>query len=357
MALVTKIAFYFTLFAFFVGQLIRLKFSDFTFPLFDLSIVILAFLNLFQHKFKLTKHSHSFLNFIIFSLFSLIINLFFFKFSASTFFYWLRLSSLLSFFIFPLKLTPTNQKVFHYVLAAFIFFGFLQYFLWPDLTSFSSLNWDPHLYRLVGTFLDPTFTALLVLLILLKLYYYFPNYLIIFLTYTALALTYSRSTLLSFFIVFTYISIKKRNLLIFLSTFLIIFLTIILLPRMPGEGTKLERTSSIQAKIINYQQAFKSFSISPLFGIGYNNIPQITNNSQSHSHSGYDSSLLTIAVTTGAIGLYLFLCMFRLGSKPNLYWRSLLLAIFIHSLFANSLLYPWILFYLGLEFRSRNLSQ
>lgn len=358
MALITRIAFYLTLFAFFIGQLLRLNFLNFSFPLFDLTIVILAFFNLLDHQFKFKKSSRHFLNFIIFSFFTLVINLLFFKFSAVSFFYWLRLSSLLSFFIFPLKLNSLDLKIFRSTLAAFIIFAFLQYFIWPDLTAFSSLNWDPHLYRLVGTLLDPTFTALLFLFIILKLYFYFPNFLLISLTYLALALTYSRSTLLSLLVVFTYISIKSKKILIFVSTSLIICLTILLLPRMPGEGTKLERTSSIKAKIVNYQAAFKSLSISPLFGIGYNNIPQLTNNPTSHSHSGFDSSLLTIAVTTGIIGLYLFVkpLSFKL-QKTSLYWQSLLLATFVHSLFANSLLYPWILFYLSLEFRSRNLSR
>ncbi|MFA6007637.1 MAG: O-antigen ligase family protein, partial [Candidatus Shapirobacteria bacterium] len=172
--------------------------------------------------------------------------------------------------------------------------------------------------------------------------------------YLGLALTYSRSSLLAFLIVFIFISIKTKKLLLFLSTLLIVFLTIILLPRMPGEGTKLERISSIKAKIANYQSGIKLFTTSPIIGLGYNNLPTVRPDKNSHANSGFDSSLLTIAVTTGLIGLFLFFKIFISSHySSSLYRQSLLLAVFIHSLFANSLLYPWILFFLIFEFKYR----
>ncbi|MCX5658087.1 MAG: O-antigen ligase family protein [Candidatus Omnitrophica bacterium] len=169
-----------------------------------------------------------------------------------------------------------------------------------------------------------------------------------------LALTYSRSSLLAFIIVFSFIALKKKNLKIFLISLLIFISTIIVLPRMPGEGTKLERTSSIKAKIINYKNGIKLFATSPIIGVGYNNLPTLRPDKNSHANSGFDSSLLTIAVTTGIIGLFFFIKIFTINlSSSSLYWQSLLLVCFIHSLFANSLLYPWILFFLIFEFRYR----
>jgi hypothetical protein len=159
-----------------------------------------------------------------------------------------------------------------------------------------------------------------------------------------MALTYSRSTLLSFILVFGYISIIKKNIKIFLIALLIVISTILILPRMPGEGTKLERDSSILAKIENYKQGLVIFFKNPIIGIGYNNIPQLNykNNLSSHSNSGFDGSLLTIAVTTGIIGLaFLLLGLHYEFIHGNLFYQSLLLAILIHSLFANSLFYPY----------------
>lgn len=355
MALVTKIILYITLILFYFGQLFRLNFLNFSFPLFSLSLLFLAFFNLLNQKNILKKIKHPVTYFILFSLLSLIINWFKFSFSFSSLFYWLRLISLLSFFIFPLKLDNKTNKFFWLILWSSLIFSLIQYFLWPDFTSFSTQNWDPHLYRLVGTFFDPTFIGLIFLLFILKIYFYYSsNYLLLFFPYLGLALTYSRSSLLAFFITFSFISIIKKNIKIFFTTCLLIFFTIILLPRMPGEGTKLERTSSIKAKIVNYKEGLKLFSTSPIIGIGYNNLPIIRNKINSHSSSGFDGSLLTIAITTGFIGLILFSKIFISNfHSSSLYWQSLILAIFIHSLFANSLLYPWILFYLAMEIKYR----
>jgi hypothetical protein len=355
MAFVTKIALYITLVFFFFGQLFRLQLFNVSFPVFDIALLFLSFSNLTNQKFNLKNLRSPIIYFTLFSLFTLAINWLFFPFSLSSFFYWLRLSSLLSLFLFPLKIDQKIDKFFRLILWSGVIFGFIQYILWPDFTYFSTFNWDPHLYRLLGTFFDPTFTGLIFLLFLLKLYFHSSfNYLFIFPVYVALALTYSRSSLLAFFITFIYISIVKKNLKIFLTTLLLVIFTIIILPRMPGEGTKLERTSSIKAKIANYQSGLKLFATSPIIGVGYNNLPSIRSDKNSHANSGFDGSLLSIAVTTGIIGLFFFLRIFTTNlSSYSLYWQSLLLAVFIHSLFANSLLYPWILFFLAFEFKYR----
>lgn len=355
MALVTKITLYLTLILFFFGQLFRLNFSNFSFPLFSLALLPLAFFNLLTQKNIRSKLNHPVVYFLIFSLFTLILNWFKFSFSLSSLFYWLRLISLLSFFIFPLKIDNKLNRFLQLILWATLIFGLIQYFLWPDFTAFSTFNWDPHLYRLVGTFFDPTFIGLIFLFFILKIYFnYSSNKLLIFIPYLGLALTYSRSSLLAFFIVFSFISIIKKNIKIFLTTSLLILFTIILLPRLPGEGTKLERSSSIKAKIANYKEGLKLFSTSPIIGLGYNNLPTLRIDKNSHSSSGFDGSLLTIAITTGLIGLILFSKIFiSTLISSSLYWQSLLLAVFIHSLFANSLLYPWILLFLALEFKYR----
>lgn len=358
MALATKITLYLTLISFFLGQLFRPTIFGITLPLFDICIVLLAILN-FLNTTKKKDNPYIFL-FILSAIISWFLNPLKLSNSISSIFYLLRIISLLSFFIYPLDIDKNSEKFFHIVLLAFIFFGLFQYFIYPDLTTFDSLNWDPHLYRLVGTLLDPTFTALIFLFFLIKLYFSSANYLYLLIVYISLALTYSRSSLLAFFIVFSYISYKTKKVFLFLSTALLTFLTIILLPRMPGEGTKLERTSSIKAKIVNYQQGINLWQQSPLIGLGYNRLPdlQVNNNNyrQSHSKSGFDSSLLTIAVCSGLIGLLFFILSFTYNLKSSsLYWQSLLLALFVHSLFANSLLYPWILFYMALEFKYQKL--
>jgi hypothetical protein len=120
---------------------------------------------------------------------------------------------------------------------------------------------------------------------------------------------------------------------------------------MPGEGTKLERSSSIMAKIENYKEGINVFTKSPLLGVGYDNLFYIrtSSNINSHSLSGFDSSLLTILTTTGIFGFIFFILgINKKFNQSNLTQQSLLIAVLFHSLFANSLLYPWILFFIFL---------
>lgn len=337
MATLSRLIFYPLLIAFFLGKL---------FPVIDIFIVFFAIFNIFSQN-KLSVKNRSLLIFILISIIS---NLWFFNFIA--WMYLVRLISLLSILIYPPELDTFQNKFLNIILFSTVIFGYIQYYVWPNLTIQSSQNWDPHLYRLVGTYFDPTFTGLILLFILITVFFSKNKYRLPLLTvnYIALSLTYSRSALLSFLIVFSYIALIKKNVQIFLISLLIFITTFAVLPRMPGEGTKLERSASIFAKIENYQQGFRVFLLNPITGIGYNNIPQLRlQASTSHANSGFDSSLLTIAITTGIFGLILLVLGIVYEFRhANLFYQSLLLAIFIHSLFANSLFYPYTFILLAL---------
>jgi O-antigen ligase len=339
-------------FSFFIGQLFRLNLFGISFPLIDISIILLTGFNLVFHlKNKSLKINNKyFFYFIIYAWILLLFSYFRFQtFSLNSLFYLTRFTCLLSLFILPLKVNQKQHRLFYLFVIANIIFGFIQYFFWPDFTYFDVNQWDPHLYRLVSTFFDPTFTGLIYLLFFITIYFNkkipYRKFLLI-ISYLAIALTYSRSTYLSFVGAFAFISISTKKIRPFLISLIIILITILCLPRQPGEGTKLERTSSITAKIQNYQEGLTLFTKHPIFGIGYNNISEFRENKNpsSHANSGFDGSILTLLISTGIIGTTLFL----LGSKN--YYRFLPLSkktltwiILIHSLFANSLLYPWTL--------------
>lgn len=342
METLSLLVFYPLLTLFFFGKL---------FPYIDILIVLFALLNIFTQKEYNIKNKFL----ALFILISIISNLLYFNFTG--WLYLIRLVSLTSLLLFPPKLNNYQVKFFNIILFSTVIFGFIQYFIWPDLTIMSSQNWDPHLYRLVGSYFDPTFTGLIFLFILIYIYFSTFKYKNILLTinYIAIALTYSRSTLLSFLLTFVYILIKQKEYKKIFVVLIIFLSTILLLPRMPGEGTKLERTSSILAKIENYKQGIKYFLQKPITGIGYNNIPTLNykNNLSSHSNSGFDSSLLTIAITTGIFGLLTLLLAIRYEIiHGNLFYQSIIISILIHSLFANSLLYPYTLLLLVL-FKSK----
>jgi len=352
MAIIQTAILIFTIFAFFIGQIFRINFLDTSFPLLDIAIILLSLFNLFYHfKSKTLKIKNKFfVYFLVFAWIFLFFNIFKYQIhSLSPVFYLIRLTCLLLLFIFPIKLDDKIKNLFYLSIIANIIFGLIQYFLWPNFTYFDVYNWDPHLYRLVSTFFDPTFTGLIYLFFIIKLFldkkfpYRWP---LLIISYIAMVLTYSRSSYLSFLLAFILIAINLKKLKIFLISFLLITATIFILPRQPGEGTKLERMSSITAKIENYQEGWQTFTKSPLIGLGYNNLPFIRSikNPASHSNSGFDGSIMTLLTTTGIIGTLLFvfgLKFFYL--KSDLLKKTFLIVILFHSLFANSLLYPWIL--------------
>jgi len=354
MAIVTPLIYLSTIIVFFFGQLLRIELKGISFPLIDIFIFVIFCLNIFQKiknkDFKI-KNKYLFC-FLIFAWVSLTFNFFRYHFDViKPILYLFRLTFLLSFFIFPPKIDEKIKNFFYLIIFSNVIFGLIQYFLWPDFTSFKSLNWDPHLYRLVSTFFDPTFTALiyLFLIIIVFLNKKIPfRKTILIICYLAMALTYSRSSYLSFLAAFTFISYSKKSLKIFIISSILILSTIFLLPRFEGEGTKLERTSSISAKIENYKEGFNLFLKAPIAGHGYNNIFYIRqiDNSNSHANSGFDGSLMTILTTTGVIGLILFILGLKnIFIQGDLVIKTILISTLIHSLFANSLLYPWILLF------------
>jgi len=356
MAFVSKIIIYLSAIIFLFGQIFRINFNGISFPLIDLSILALFCLNIFD-KFKnhdLKIKNKYFLYFITFAWASFIFNIFRYHIdSISPLLYLCRLTFLISFFIFPLNLKDKNFKnFFTIIIISNIIFGLIQYFIWPNFTYFDALNWDPHLFRLVSTFFDPTFTGFIYLMFLIHVYLNpkIPfRWTLLAMTYIALVLTYSRSSYLSFLLAFTFIALKKKNIKVFLFSSILIISTIFLLPRQAGEGTKLERTSSIKAKIENYQEGLIVFTRAPIIGHGYNNLyfVRTIKNSNSHANFGFDSSLITILTTTGIIGLLLFLLGLKnYYTKADLTHQTMLIALLLHSLFANSLLYPWILLFL-----------
>lgn len=339
------------------GQLWRINLLGTSFPLIDLAIILLAFINLIRH---LSLHHRPdnrwFIVFLLWAGLSLIINLTIHRLSIpKPVFYFFRLSALLSLFIFPPSISPKFTRLFSLCLLSIATFGLIQYFVWPNLTYLDASNWDPHLNRLVGTFLDPTFTGLILLLFLLSIYFYKIHnsrlkYGLMTFVYLALALTYSRSTMLCLVLASFIISQRRHHPTPFIPTLIIVILTLIILPKPYGEGTNLARNASITAKIINYREGLVLFTKSPIIGFGYNTLSQVRNVSPvSHAASGFDSSLLTILTTTGIIGFVLFLLGLNHEFVHSTFTRQVLFwVVLIHSLFANSLLFPWVLLYLAL---------
>ncbi len=249
-------------------------------------------------------------------------------------------------------------------------FGLLQYVLYPDIRPLNPRGWDPHLYRVVSLFLDPGFTGLILALSLTiaieniihrskGILHILP----VLLLYPALILTYSRSSYLAFTAAaaFIFFSQKKRHLF---WLFLLFFsATLLIIPHPAGEGVKLERTSTIEARIQSYREGIDIFLKRPVLGVGFNSYRYAQNkfhhNRQqtlaNRGGSSPDSSLILILATTGIVGLISFSLIvlkiiapfFRKIQEPtsNLILASLI-TIAVHSLFLNSLFYPAVMIWL-----------
>jgi len=354
------------------GQIIRLRIIH---PI-DL-VAGASFLYLFRGKLRKPRIFKPMTAFLLAAAFSYLFSLVTFK--ASRLYigglYLLRLLAYTGFFLFVFNLVSQKQKLREVLFNSLILvsiatavFGWLQYFLYPDITSFTVWGWDDHLYRLLGTFLDPGFTSIILVFgFLLSLISYLKtrsNQLLLLLAFFLLtiAFTYARSGYLALLLGTAIALWFKKGLKFILPTVLVFLLVVILLPRPGGEGVKLERRHSIYSRFENYSETIEIFKTSPLFGVGYNNLCLARQkylgqaDFGSHACSGSDSSLLLVLATTGTVGFLIFInLIFELvkSVKRNIYGQAFLTclgALLIHSLFVNSLFYPWVMGFMAILF-------
>lgn len=245
--------------------------------------------------------------------------------------------------------------------------GFLQYFFLPDTRFLFYSGWDKHYYRLIGPFLDPGFTGMIFVLALILLMQKFKvkkpvRFTLIAMGYLGLALTYSRASYLAFFTGMVVLAWLKKSCQLFVIPSLVLLITFIFLPRPGGEGVKLSRLSSIEARVNNYQSSLKIIKENPVLGVGFNfyrygqrDAGLLEEDWQtSHAGAGADSSLFYVLATTGVFGLVFYLWLL---------WRMTkilpvtMIALIVHSFFNNSLFYSWIMIWVWLLLGARENTQ
>ena len=247
--------------------------------------------------------------------------------------------------------------------------GLVQYVLYPELRNLSYLGWDPHYYRLFSTFLDPNFAGIIIVFtVFLGIYFWRKtrHTSILFvevLNIIALYLTYSRSSYLAF-VVGTAVLIvfrKKWKAFVLLVFFV---LAIVLVPKPGGNTLLLTRMDSTLARVGNWQDSLGIIGQAPIIGHGFNTLrflhtPDVQGAPGapvSRSAAGVDSSVLFLLATTGVIGTivygWIMWSMIRLYQVhrstcelQGILW-SVLTSLFVHSLFTNSLFYPWVMIWL-----------
>jgi len=236
-------------------------------------------------------------------------------------------------------------------------FGIGQYLFFPDIRPLTIYGWDPHYFRVVGTFLEPGFIGLIcVLTIVLSLLT--NSWLSLIISYICLALTYSRSSYLAFLAALSVLAYFRKSWQLLAGGIVVLLVTIIILPRPSGEGAKLERQFSIFSRIQNWQQAIEVIKAKPLLGVGFNFYRYEARDKGfldpnrwqfSHSGAGIDNSFLFILATTGVFGLLTFIWLIYELIKKNLnngLFIASLVAICMHSIFNNSLFFAPVMIWL-----------
>ncbi|KKP30851.1 MAG: hypothetical protein UR22_C0037G0005 [Parcubacteria group bacterium GW2011_GWC2_32_10] len=266
--------------------------------------------------------------------------------------YLLRLLFYPVFFIY-LKKIKLDIKYINLLSVLIIISSFIQYFFYPDLRNLIYQGWDPHLNRMFGIYFDTSIAAsiysILFLFFLRK-----KNYLFSILFLICVVLTFSRSAYLVLLLtlIITYAFSKNlKNIFIFIAVFLFIFAVA---PKNFGNGVELTRIFTVNSRIADYKTAFSAAIKSPIIGYGYNRIKFIKSSQSdglatypSHSNSAYSSSDLTILVTTGIIGLILFLAslsrLFFVKDAPI----AILVFASLVSFTDNIILHPFVMMLLG----------
>lgn len=361
------------------GQLVKLPLGSGGATLADLVVIIFCIFGLFQSKLKL-KSPPLFIRAGL--LFCLV--------------------ALLSLALTPLQLTPSEYLIsFFYTLRFFIYilFGWLlfakahmslnvdinkilivsglslsaiglwQFIFLPDLAFLAYFGWDPHFYRTASTFFDPNFLGayltLTLLLISQNILHFKTNKrnILFIIVYLTLMITFSRSSYGMFLISFLALSFfKKSAKLAFMAIilFCLLLLSFQIYIKAVNQVTPLDRGQTASYRFTTWQQGFEIFSKNPILGVGFNAYnfalrQYKLGDGQFLAGKGSttnDSSLVHIASTTGILGLsaYLFF-LYSLCKhwKKNPCLAAGVFGLIGHSIFVNSLFYPFILIWIVLS--------
>lgn len=221
--------------------------------------------------------------------------------------------------------------------------GLVQFMWYPDLRNLWYLGWDPHYYRVFATLLDPNYVGILLVLTIFILAFMYRRFgWQMGVVGVALLLTYSRSSYLALLAGagVAIVSFKRWKEGLFLV--LLFLLAIVYLPKAGGDTLSLDRYDSTVSRLQNWQQTAMEITKRPVFGHGL-------------GVTGIDSSILYVGKATGLVGLAVYLWLIweqaklvrRCRNKQlRVMFYATFAALFVHSLFVNSLFYPWVMIWM-----------
>lgn len=329
--------------------------------------------DLIQNVSDILKRFRWLLIFLGWAFTGLILNQVFSGFFLIPWLYWVRLICYLTLGL--LLLVHKNKSRFNaWLKVAFsvsflnlLIGGITQYLLLPDLRFLAELGWDEHFYRMAGSMLDPNFFGLLITICLItwllkinadnepgkKLIQKIITIIFSVAATTAIALTYSRSSYLSFLLVLIVLIVSPHHLknhlikklsVILLTAFLV---SLPFLPRPGGLGVKLSRTETIDSRYQVNMSLLKELNFGDYVAGRGLFTPTVNINSERAGivHAHFPDNLLVMLISATGLPGMLIALRFLLGKLIKLYQTNLanfllLTAVLIHSMFNLSLLEP-----------------
>lgn len=273
-----------------------------------------------------------------------------------------------------------TEKVLNWLFYFLVGLGILQLIYVPYLLFLMKYGWDPHLNRMVSTFLDPNFLAAFLCIgfaLALARFYTSKKFILakiwpLLILGLAIILTYSRSGYIMFgIILFTFALFRDRKLLV-IGLVAILAVTVAI-PRVKQRiigGANVDITASY--RIGSWTGGWNLIEHNFYWGAGYNNLIPARleigylekDKLGSHGDSGNDSSLIVIWATTGLLGFLIFLYWyfqniflgFRAYFKKKeqsvknlgLAMATIFLGLLANSFFNNTILYGHIIILLML---------
>ncbi len=352
------------------GQLIRLPFLGGGITMLDIVVIISCLYGLL--KFKRPSQFPSFILAVLPFILIAVISLLFTPLNLQLDEYFISSSYIIRFSFYILfgylisagrfnsfQKQINNSLIFSGVSLAIL--GLLQFIFLPDLGFLTKYGWDPHYFRTVSTFLDPNFAGayfVLTLILLINSRGKTSQFILIFL---ALLTTFSRSSYLMFLVSSLTLSFLKRSKktgILAILLFLVLLLGFQAYTRLVSKPRNIDREQSASFRLSTWQQGIKIWQTYPILGAGFNAYKYAVKENnlgdeqflKSHGATSNDSSLLSVAATTGILGLISYILflgsLIKKGFKENSFLAASVSGLLIHSIFANSLFFSPILLWI-----------
>lgn len=352
-----KYLLFFLIFCLSIGQLQRINLLDnqihlYFHDIFLILFVTFGFIKQIGSKQKIKKYlrdSVPFLPLILVGILSLIYG--FWNYTPTQNFvglsYLIRLILLFAFFV-QIKQSKLSDITPHWKMFCILvlIMSYLQYFFYPNFWPLVYLGWDPHMYRVVGTFFDPTIAGTIFIFLSYTLYFRFKKMgdkkllLGVLLFLPLIFLTYSRITYITFTLSLSYYLISTKNIRYLIMGVTAFGIILFILPRPEGEGVRLERVFSIQSRMSENSRGMDIYHDNPALGVGFNRIAYVKDKlgmvTDGNASAGFPSSFVTTFVSMGSAGALALIALFYLLYKHTLLeGRTLVVALFVASILEN----------------------